>query len=332
MGNLVVGVHIEAIVFDAHALSHAVELAGLDAAVAGGVHDLVVRVARRHFEVESGVEGGDAVVVGAPVAHDDAFEAPFVAQHIGEQPAVLRGVHAVDAVVGPRLGGLDDVLEGREVDFAQRALGDVGGYAQAVGLLVVGGKVLERGAHALGLHAGDDADGLMAGQIRVFGPVFEAAAAERVALDVDAGPEDDGHLLLDAFLGHGLAHPVDELRVPGAGQAGSRRETGGRHGIVQIGLAGAGRQRLAQAVGAVGDHVAWDAFGLDALQVPGVRAGRQGRLLLKGQVVDGGIGIVAHGASFMEFVALGTELIDESATNRLVGTLSKSMQRHANHL
>ena len=160
-------------------------------------------------------------MVGAPIAHDDAFIPPFVAEHVGEQPAVLCGMHAVDAVVGahdgPWLGGFDDVFEGREVDFAQRALGDVGGYAQAVGFLVVGREVLERGAHALGLHAGDDADCLMAGQIRVFGPVFEAAAAERVALDVDAGTEDDGHLLLDAFLAHGFAHPVDELGVPGAG-------------------------------------------------------------------------------------------------------------------
>ena len=160
-------------------------------------------------------------MVGAPIAHDDAFIPPFVAQHVGEQPAVLCGMHAVDAVVGahdgPWLGGFDDVFEGREVDLAQRPLGDVGADAQAVGLLIVGGKVLERGAHALGLHAGDDTYGLMAGQIWVFGPVFEAAAAERVALDVDAGAEDDGHLLLDAFLAHGFAHPVDELGVPGAG-------------------------------------------------------------------------------------------------------------------
>ena len=71
-------------------------------------------------------------------------------------------MHAVDAVVcahdGPRLGLLDDVLECREVDFAQRTLGDVGADAQTVGFLVVGGEVLERGAHALGLHACDDAD------------------------------------------------------------------------------------------------------------------------------------------------------------------------------
>ena len=237
-------------------------------------------------------------MVGAPIAHDDAFIPPFVAQHVGEQPAVLCGMHAVDAVVGahdgPWLGGFDDVLEGREVDFAQRALGDVGGYAQTVGLLVVGGEVLERGAHALGLHAGDDADCLMAGQIRVFGPIFEAAAAERIALDVDSGAEDDGHLLLDAFLRHGLADLVDEFRVPGAGQAGCRREAGGGHGVVQVGFAGAGCQGFAQSVGAVGDHVAGNAFGFHTLQVPGVAAGGEGRLLFEGQVVDGRISGVAH--------------------------------------
>ena len=309
MGHLVVGVHVEMVIVDAHggarlvhevdhALGHAVELFGLDAAVTCGVDDLVVRVARRHFKVEAGVEGGDAVVVGAPIAHDDAFIPPFVAEHVGEQPAVLCGMHAVDAVVGahdgPWLGGFDDVLEGREVDLAQRPLGDVGGYAQTVGLLVVGGEVLERGAHALGLHAGDDADCLMAGQIRVFGPIFEAAAAERIALDVDSGTEDDGHLLLDAFLRHGLADLVDEFRVPGAGQAGRRREAGGGHGVVQVGFAGAGCQGFAQSVRTVGDHVAGNAFGFHTLQMPGVAAGGEGRLLFEGQVVDGRISGVAH--------------------------------------
>ena len=277
------GVHVETVVLDAHggtglvhevdhALGHAVELFGLDAAVTCGVDDLVVRVARRHFKVEAGVEGGDAVVVGAPIAHDDAFIPPFVAQHVGEQPAVLCGMHAVDAVVGahdgPWLGGFDDVFEGREVDFTQRALGDVGGYAQTVGLLVVGREVLERGAHALGLHAGDDADGFMTRQVRVFGPVFEATAAKRVALDVHARAEDYGDLLLNALFGHGFANLVDEFRIPGAGQTSRRREAGGRHAVVQVDFAGGGRIGLAQAVGAVGDHVAGNAFGFHTQASP----------------------------------------------------------------
>ena len=186
-------------------------------------------------------------------------------------------MHAVDAVVGahdgPWLGGFDDVFECREVDFAQRTLGDVGADAQPVGLLAVGGEMLERSAHALGLHACDDADCLMAGQIRVFGPVFEAAAAKRVALDVHAGTENYGNLLLNAFFGHGFADLVDEFRIPRAGQARGRREAGGGHGVVQIDFAGGGRIGLAQAVGAVGDHVAGNALGFNALQMPSVAAG-----------------------------------------------------------
>jgi hypothetical protein len=48
-------------------------------------------------------------------------------------------------------------LEGRQVDFAQRALVDLGVDAEALELLVVGGEVLERRAHALALHAVDQA-------------------------------------------------------------------------------------------------------------------------------------------------------------------------------
>ena len=353
MCDFVVGFDVEAIVFDAHgraglvdqvdhALCHAVELCRLDAAVTCGVNDLVVGVAWRHFEVEARVEGGHAVVVGAPVAHDDALEAPFVAQHVGEQPVILGGMYAIDAVVcahdGPRLGFLDDVFECREVDFAQRTLRDVGADAQTVGLLVVGGEMLERSAHALGLHACDNANGLMACQIRVFGPVFEAAAAKRVALDVHARTEDYGDLLLNALFGHGFADLVDEFRVPRAGQARGRREAGGWHAVVQVDLAGGGRVGLAQAVGAVGDHVAGNALGFNALQMPGVAAGSQGCFLFKCQVVDGRIDAFAH-AFLFRIVFLSSyrltgvwNLNPEIFTNRLVGTLSKPTSQHTNHL
>ena len=80
----------------------------------------------------------------------------------------------------------------------------------------------------------------MACQIRVFGPVFEAAAAKRVALDVHARTEDYGNLLLNALFGHGFADLVDEFRVPRAGQARGRREAGGRHAVVQIDFASGG--------------------------------------------------------------------------------------------
>ena len=294
MGDFIVGVHIETVIVDAHcsaglvyqvnhALSHTIELGGGDSAVADGVDNLVVGVARRHFQIQACIQGGPTVMIGAPVGHDDALEAPFVAQHVGQQPMVLCGMHAVDAVVGahdgPRLGLLDDVFEGREVDLAQGARADAGIDAQSVGFLIVGGEVLERRAHALGLHAFNNADGFMTGQVRVFGPVFEAATAERVALDIDAGAKNHSHLFLNALLSHRLTNLVNELRIPRAGQAGGRREAGGGHGVVKVGLTGAGGQGLPQTVRTVSDHVTWDAFGLHALQMPCVATGGEGCLL-----------------------------------------------------
>src|SRR5690348_3505568 len=38
--------------------------------------------AARHFQVESGTEGGDPVVDRAPVRHDDAAEPPFLAEDL----------------------------------------------------------------------------------------------------------------------------------------------------------------------------------------------------------------------------------------------------------
>ena len=75
----------------------------------------------RHLQVEPGGDRGDRVVDRAPVRHHEAVEAPFLAQHPGEQPTVLGGVDAVDLVVGghhrPRGGGGDDVLEAGQVDL-----------------------------------------------------------------------------------------------------------------------------------------------------------------------------------------------------------------------
>ena len=141
----------------------------------------------------------------------------------------------------------------------------------------------------------------MARQIRVFGPVFEAAAAKRVALDVHAGTEDYGNLLLNAFFGHGFADLVNELRIPRAGQARSRREAGGGHGVVQIDFASGGRVGLAQAVGTVGNHIAGNALGFNSLQMPSVAAGSQGCLLLKRQVIDGRIVFSLMRSSFASF-------------------------------
>ena len=63
----------------------------------------------------------------APVRHHVARIAPVVLQHLVEQPVVLAGIDAVDAVVGAHhragMAGLDGDLEGQQVRFARRGRG-----------------------------------------------------------------------------------------------------------------------------------------------------------------------------------------------------------------
>ena len=58
-----------------------------------------IRAPARHLQVKSGDQRRHPVLHGAPVGDDKALEAPVVAQHLGQQPRILRGVYAVDLVV-----------------------------------------------------------------------------------------------------------------------------------------------------------------------------------------------------------------------------------------
>ena len=171
----------------------------------------------------------------APVGHDQALVAPFVAQHLGEQPVVLARVHAVDLVVGahhgPRPGLGDHPLEGAQVHLAQGALVDVGADPHPVGLLVVDREVLQRRADAAALQAAHPRGGQHAGQQRVLGEVLEVAAAERAALEVDARAEQHRDVHRAALVAEGLAHPPQQLRVPGRAGSHRRREAGGRRPV-----------------------------------------------------------------------------------------------------
>ncbi len=242
---------------------------------------------RRHLQVEPGGDPGDAVADGAPVGDDEALEAPLVAQHRGEQPVVLRGVDVVHLVVGahdgPGLRLRDDALEGRQVDLAQRALVDIGRHAHPVGLLVVGGEVLERRADAEGLDALDQGRRELAGHDRVLGEVLEVATAQRRPLDVDARSEQDGDVVRAGLAPERRADPAQQVGVPARPERGRGGEAGGGHAVAEPEVVG-GLVLLAQPVGAVGDHHRRDeglAVALDRLRVPEVDAGEQRGLLLQ---------------------------------------------------
>ncbi len=239
-----------------------------------------------HLEVEAGAHRGDRVVDAAPVGDDEAVVAPVVAQDLGEQPGVLAGVHAVDAVVGRhdgrRLGLDDDALERRQVDLAQRPRVDVGADLHPVGLLVVGREVLHRRADALRLQPRDVRGAEDAAEQGVLGDVLEVAAAQRRPLDVDAGAEHHVHAEGARLAADGGADARGDLRVPAAADRDRRREAGGGQRRVQAQVVEAAGLP-AHPVRAVGHDDRGQSDLLGGLGGPEVVAGQQSRLLLERQ-------------------------------------------------
>ena len=191
----------------------------------------------------------DAVeLVHAPAVGDHkAVEAPFVAQHLFEQPRVDVVGDAVDLVVGGHHradAGLDRRLEGDEELLADDALGVVGRRGVGAAFrLAVDSEMLRRCQHVLrvdliGRAALQPAHGRHAqrrGQERVLAIGLLGAAPARIARQVEHRAEGVIRSL-GAHLSRGDRQGLlDQFRVPGAGQADRLREAGGvqRHVAVQ---------------------------------------------------------------------------------------------------
>ncbi len=186
-----------------------------------------------HFEVHA-VEGGEFGAVDAtPIGHGEAFEAPLLLEDFVEQQIVLATMLAAEEVVSAHdaedVGFADGGAEGREINFAKGAVVHVDIDAVAFGFLVVGGEMLDAGADALGLFAANVIDGDARSEERIFAEVFEVAAAEGRALNVDAGAEHDVFAALLGFLADDGAVLVGEFGIEGGGQA-----DGGGHGGGEI--------------------------------------------------------------------------------------------------
>ena len=218
-----------------HAARGDQQVAGRQRAIGHRGGDLRVAgfATERHRQVESGGDGTHPVGDRTPVADHQAVETPVLAQDRGQQFAVLERVDAVDLVVRahhrPGRCGAHHVPEGAQVQLVQAAFIDVGADPHAVGLLIVGGEMLERGTHAAGLHAVDEGCGHMSGEQRVLGEVLEVAAAEGRAFEVDAGAEDNRHPLRAGLVGDGVTGPARQVRVPCLGQGDRRWKAGGGH-------------------------------------------------------------------------------------------------------
>ena len=194
----------------------------------GGEERLLLPCHPRHQEVVSGLHLRDRVAAAEPVRHDQPVEAPVVPQDAVEERGALRRVGAVHLVVGghdrPRVGLPHDDLEAPEVDLAQRARGDLHVDHVAVPLVVVGDEVLHRRPDALRLHAFHHGRRHPARDEGVLRVVLEVPAPERVAVDVEGGPEEDVDAVLLDLVAHGAADALDEVGVPGRGEERLDRE------------------------------------------------------------------------------------------------------------
>ena len=178
-----------------------------------------------HFQVEAGAHGRHHAVGGGPVGHDQPAETPLPPQALVEQARVLASVDAVHLVVGthhgPHRGLLDRGLEGGQVDLVQRACIDLGADGLALGLLVVHREVLDRGDDTLALYALDVSHGHARGELGILAEVFEVAAVERRANDVDRGSEEHVLAVRLRLARDGRADPRRELGSEGRGEQGA---------------------------------------------------------------------------------------------------------------
>ena len=231
-----------------------------------------------HGEVERRVAGGLGAARRRPVRHHEPVPAPLVVQDLLEHRR-LGHRRAVDGVVGghhgPRARVSDDRLEGRQVQLAQRPLGDARLEREALGLGVVGHEVLDRRGDALGLEAAHVGGADPAGQQRVLAEGLEVAAAVRRAVEVDHRRQHDVDPLAARLGGQQAAEPLDPRLVPGCRQQRRRRHVGRRLALVPALAAHAGRP--------VGRHEPSQPDRGLVVQRPEVGAREQAHLLLQAQ-------------------------------------------------
>lgn len=181
-----------------------------------------------HLQVQSGAQGLDRAVAPEPVAHDDAVEAPLVAQDLGQQPVVVGAVRAVQPVVGahdgPHAGPLHRRLERHQVHLAQRALVDLRRHRHPLELGLVADEVLDAGRNTLVLQPGDVGDRHLRRQHRILTVELEVAAADRRAVQVHGRRQQHMGVLRAGLAPESPADLVDEGRVPRGPEGRTTRE------------------------------------------------------------------------------------------------------------
>ena len=134
-----------------------------------------------HFQILPCGDALGTVLHCAPVGDHHALVAPAFAQDVGQQLLVLRAVGAVEFVVGghhaQRLCLFDHRFKGGKIDLVQGALVHHAVTDHAVGLLIVGGKMLDATAHTVALDALDQRRPHLTAEIGVLAEILKVASA-----------------------------------------------------------------------------------------------------------------------------------------------------------
>ena len=89
-----------------------------------------------------------------------------------------------------------------------------------VGLLIVGGKMLDAAAHTIALDAVDQCRAHLTAEIGVFAEILKVTSAQRAALDVQTGAKQQGQILGAALVAQRFAQLFCQSGV----KAGSHRQ------------------------------------------------------------------------------------------------------------
>ena len=242
-----------------------------------------------HFQLVAGDGALHAVIAARPVGDGDAVVPPFAAEDVLHQVHILVGVGAVELVVrghdGLRLALIDGDLKPGQVNFAQRALVDDGIDDHAALLLVIAREVLDAGRDPLLLNTAHIGRRHFAGEVRIFREILEVTSAQRVALDIHAGAEQDVDVHRRGFLAEIFAQLFAELGIPAVGHRRRSRVAGRRDARVEAEVVGC-RRLFAEAVRPVGQICRRNAQLVDVQRRPKVAARHQVRFLTNAQLCD----------------------------------------------
>ena len=232
------------------------DLAALDS-LAQGIREEegVVVIGGAHLDIEPVHRRVMRAVRPAPVGNAETVELPLALEDVLQEVLVFPAPLPAEPVVGGherQRARADGLLEGGEVDLAERPLVDDRVDPAAVPFLVVQRVVLHArrdvvvldAAHHLGRHPAD--------LVGVFAEVLEVAAAEGRADDVDAGSEDDVLVAVPRLRAQRLAEEPAHGRVPRRRQRRAGRKI---RAVIVLPSHGAPRMRrrfAPYAVGAVG--------------------------------------------------------------------------------